>query len=122
MINFNADLYMDRRFNLVNNNCWHLVKDVWLELTGVDLEDFTPQTPTKTSCWVATTEAQSRFRELSEPESPCIVLMQRAIDIPHIGVYIDGKLLHLRPTGTIWQPLEIARIGFPVLLYYTNKG
>lgn len=115
------DKYLGWKFNLRTRNCWTLVRAVWQELTGVDLEDLTPSEPNRTSCWLAVTTAQSRFIEIPMPVSPCIVLMQRAEDIPHIGVFIDGKVLHLRPTGVVWQPIEIATMCFPVVIYYANS-
>lgn len=120
-MSFSVDKYLGWTFNLRTRNCWTMARAVWYELTGCDLEDLTPAEPTKAECWFVTNRAKKRFVELPLPISPCLVLMQRREDIPHIGVYINGKILHLRPAGVVWQLAEIATMGFPVVTYYANS-
>ena len=38
-----VDSYLARRFHLARQNCWHVLRDAWLELTGDDLGDRTPE-------------------------------------------------------------------------------
>lgn len=115
------DQYLRKSFDEKSYNCWDMARDVWRDLKGQELQPCRPAPFTREAYWVATTQRQCEFRELASPESPCLVLMQRAMDIPHIGVFIDGNVLHLRRQGAIYQPLAMARFGFPVVLYYTTK-
>lgn len=120
---FTVDKYLGKRFHISNYNCWHLVRDVWFELTGDLLYDYTPAKTTRTDMWVAATDAQHRFMEVKRVGTdPLIVLMQRPGDTPHIGVLYEGKVLHLRPNGAIYQPLEVASVGFSKVTFYTTKS
>jgi len=120
-MSFTVDKYLKKTFNLKTYNCWHFAREVWQELTGDELMDLTPENPSKTSCWLAVTYAEPRFLAIPGPESPCLVLMQRAEDIPHIGVYYKDKILHLRPQGVVWQQSILATAGFSKVFYYKQK-
>lgn len=124
---FEVDKYLGKRFHLQHYNCWHFVRDVWFEITGHMLYDYTPAHTTRSEMWLAATDAQCRFKEVKDWHThgfndPLIVLMQRAKDTPHIGVLFEGKLLHLRPEGVIYQPLDVASVGFSRVLFYTTKA
>jgi hypothetical protein len=123
---FEVDRYLSKRFHVTAYNCWHFVRDVWFELTGDMLYDYTPSKTTRTNMWLAATDAQCYFQErkLNATEKACgtfIVLMQRAGDTPHIGVLYEGKVLHLRPEGVVYQPLDVASMGFSRIIFYTTK-
>ena len=84
----NLDVYLDRKYNSTNNNCGHFVNEVWQDLTGevLDTYDITPDLP-------------RRFKKLRKPEEPCFCLMQAHLLPPHIGIYINKKILHFSETG-----------------------
>jgi len=94
-----ADEYMSRRFDVRESNCWHLVRDVWRDMTGVDLGDLTPHRTDTASLGGAVDGAASRFRRLESMANPCIVLMRRRRDMPHVGVLMRWRVLHLTADG-----------------------
>ncbi len=123
---FELDKYLSKRFNLQHYNCWHFVRDVWFELTGDMLYDYTPRPATKVDMELAADDARHLFNMVAPVCAqysilPVIVLMKRGRDVPHIGVMYEGKVLHLRPEGAAYQPLDVASVGFDKVLFYTTK-
>jgi hypothetical protein len=60
------------------------------------------------------------FTRLSKPESPCIVLMQRFKCTPHVGIWLDDRILHLTGRGVQFQPLVVARAYYDTIRYYSH--
>jgi hypothetical protein len=96
-----SDDYLTRRFDMRSSNCWHLVRDVWRDITGVDLGDLTPPKPDHHSLDEAAWAASEGpgFVRLERPRQPCIVLMRRRSEIPHVGVLMRWRVLHITPRG-----------------------
>lgn len=101
-------------------NCLNLVREVWLAMTGVDVTDrltglvgaFAARGPNLS--WA------KGFTRLLEPTDPCIVLMQRFKCTPHVGIWIDGRVLHLTARGVQFQPLIVARAYYNTIRYYNH--
>jgi hypothetical protein len=55
---------------------------------------------------------------LNGPESPSLVMMRSRRATPHIGVYLNGRILHLRQRGAIFEPVIYATMGFSNIGYY----
>jgi hypothetical protein len=120
-VSFSVDNYLDRKFNYRTSNCWHLVRDVILELTGNDLGDLTPPVIDSENLSSAFLHNEKKFTKLQSPESPCIVRMLRAGQTPHVGVYYNRRLLHIQRHGVEYLPLDIASRGFTMLEFYSCK-
>lgn len=120
---FTIDAYLSKKFHMTNYNCWHFVSDVWEQLTGVKLNDFTPKHITKAELELAAQGATAQhFVEVERSQViPLIVLMQQPQTAPHVGVLIKGKVLHLKPCGAAYEALDVARIGFSKVSFYTCK-
>lgn len=58
------------------------------------------------------------FTRLQSPRSPCFVVMQRTKFVPHIGIFLNGRVLHLTERGVQFMPIEIARSYFTGIRYY----
>ena len=119
-----SDAYMARRFDVRSSNCWHLVRDVWREATGIDLGDLTPaQTDTESLHGAARAAVDGpQFERLSRPRSPCIVLMRRRAEMPHVGVLLRLRVLHLTPDGARHQWLsDVAREWESVEFYVPRQ-
>ncbi len=122
---FEVDKYLGRQFHITRGNCWHFVRDVWKDLTGEQLWDYTPAVTTKSELELAAKDAAPRFIEVPEFNVPCfqhlIVLFQRPRDTPHVGVLYKQKVLHLRAEGAMYQPLEVAKVGFPTVRFFITS-
>jgi hypothetical protein len=101
-----AESYLGREFDVKTSNCWHLVRDVWRDMTGVDLGDLTPAETDRCSLETAAGKAAGgpQFERLWRPKQPCIVLMRRRREMPHVGVLMRWRVLHLTPQGArnVW--------------------
>ncbi len=110
--------YLARRFDLAQQNCWHLARDAWRDLTGLDLGDRTPETITHATLVGKFDSDVPAFRELAGPEDPCLVLMERRRFVPHVGVYIRRRVLQMTRQGASFVPLEVATAGFDRIGFY----
>lgn len=121
---FQVDRYLAKKFRLDSYNCWHFVRDVWFELTGALLYDYTPTKVNRDELYLAASDATHHFvldASAKHSKLPSIVLMKRGREVPHIGVMYNGKVLHLRPEGAMYQPLDVASVGFDKVLFYTTR-
>ncbi len=116
------DDLLTKRFDIRTYNCWDLTREVWLRLTGQDLGS--PELIYYTrdefhdvvEAWEGT-----RFREIKDPQDPCISLMLRPRTMPHVGVFLgrrDRRVIHIRRAGVQVQPVEVASLGFTTVRYY----
>ena len=118
---FSVDPYLDRRFHLARYNCWHFAREVWLDLTGEDLGDRTPETITRAALVGRFDADVPTFRPLDRPAEPCLALMTRSGDVPHVGVYVGGKVLQITRTGVTHLPILQARAGFEQMRFYDAR-
>lgn len=109
----------NRQYNRETYNCAHFVCDVWKELTGKDIEKELSGFLRPPKERQAGMDLRRTFRKLEKPESPCVVLMQRPGTVPHVGVFVRGKVIHIHERGVEFLPLDIAARGFDRLGYYT---
>lgn len=119
-----SDDYMGRRFDLLRCNCWHLVRDVWRDMTGVDLGDLTPAKTSDGDLTAAASEASAgpSFQRLEQRREPCIALLSRPRDMPHVGVMLRGKLLHMTSSGVLYQPVDEVAREFSTVEFYVPRS
>ncbi len=120
--------YLSKSYSVRSYNCFSLVRDVWLEITGTDLGKQTPDNPEVRGGVVTTLQAleynhtalqvANTLTRLDTPEDPCLVLLQRARLEPHIGVFYRGRVLHLNRSGAYYVPLGQITPGYPSVSYY----
>ncbi len=119
-----SDDYMGRAFDLKQYNCWSLVRDVWRDMTGLDLGDLTPRRAGLAALQAAADEASEGpgFQRLDKPAQACIVLLHRKRDMPHVGVLLRGKLLHMTPMGVRHEHLAYVAREFQSVEYYLPRS
>jgi hypothetical protein len=116
-----VDKYFDKEFNGTNAkryDCLNFARDVWLDIKGIDLAiklqgAFGPpsgRTPRR--------QFFREFQKISKPQDPCLVLFERPRAAPHIGVFIRGRVLHLKETGVQFQPLDVISFQFKTVRFY----
>lgn len=114
----NVDAYLARRFHLARQNCWHLVRDAWLELTGDDLGDRTPERITAATLTGKFDTDVPAFRRLDGPQDPSIVLMRSPGVVPHVGIYHQRRVLQMTQRGASFVPLASATVGYSDVGFY----
>lgn len=107
-----VDPYLARRYDRRRYDCLHFAADVWRDTTGEDLRERLDGLLGAPADRHVTARHLHAFRRLASPAEPCLVLFQRPRTPPHIGVFLRGRVLHLREQGAVHQPLELAAHGF----------
>jgi hypothetical protein len=114
----NIDDFMFKRFVKERYTCMEFSREVWLALTGEDMGERLVTVLRREFHVGEVLRAFKRFKRLQKPVSPCLVYMTQLGHDPHMGVYIDGSLLHLTMRGPEYLPLEIAARGFTHFRFY----
>lgn len=112
-----TDRFLDRRAN-PRYNCMDFVREVWLAITGVDLADALTWLNARFKDRRRAVSGVRRFERLKSPSTPCVIFMQRPFIIPHVGIWIDGRVLHLKDTGVALEPLHVACGHYRKFSYY----
>ena len=115
----NLDKYFFRKYDRKNYNCTHFVCEVWQELKGFDLSGPLAgflHDPDERHVLLNDLRA---MRRLTAPESPCVALFKANRAPPHVGIYINRRVLHIQERGVEYQPLEVVKFGFQSVRFYT---
>lgn len=115
------DDFHEKRYDGSKYNCAHFVSDVWKHMTGNDIRGVMTGFLLPPKQRSAKMGLRSSFVRLPFPETPSIVLMTRLNQEPHVGVYIEGKVFHIKREGVEYVPLEIATLGFDKVRFYSCK-
>lgn len=120
-MSFSVDRYLGRRFDEVSYNCWDLLREAWLDLTGDDIGHRTPTPATPLAMRRRFDAEEAEFERLPEARSPCIVLMRRPRAVPHVGLFWKGRVLHIQPSGVRYDRLADATLGFTEIRFYATR-
>lgn len=112
------DQYLARRFDLATQNCWHIVRDGWRDLTGRDIGDRTPERITAAALTGRFDTDVPQFYSLPGPANPSIVLMRQRGVVPHVGLLYRGRVLQMTKRGASYLPLAQATDGFGDIGFY----
>lgn len=98
--------------------CLHHTRDVWQAVTGVDITERWQGLLSASDPRQLLREHFAAFKRLPGLVDPCIVYMRQLGRDPHVGVYVQGGLLHLRARVPEFFPFELASRGFTSFRYY----
>lgn len=115
-MNKSIDEFFARKYDKNNYNCSHFVSEVWRNVVGDDITEKLCGFMRKDK--VVSFDLRRKFERLDKPSSPCLVLMQRPKTPPHVGIFLDGKVFHLKENGAEYQPIDVATIGFKKIGFY----
>jgi hypothetical protein len=115
------DPFFFRAYNERNYNCAHFVAEVWATLFDRDITHALHTFLTPKEARSAPGAIRHAFKHLSCPQTPCVVLMTRPHTTPHVGIYLDGKVLHITEHSVQYVPLEVAAQAFRVVKFYSCK-
>lgn len=102
------DKWLDKVYKRNAYTCSDFTREVWFELTGVDIEPALRGLLQAHDGRGLRREHVKHFRALAKPVDPCLIVMQRPRSPVHIGVYIRGKVLQITETGVQYMPVKIA--------------
>lgn len=91
--------------------CEHFLIDAYRQYTGIDISN-----KLLTSGFFCASNLR-QFVPVTEPRQHTIVLF-RDKGKAHVGLWLDGRVLHLEPHGVVWQSLNIVMQGFERVTYY----
>lgn len=91
--------------------CEHFLIDAYRHYTNIDLTD-----KLLTSGFFNVRNLR-QFVPIDKPSQHTIVLF-RDKGKAHVGLWLDGRVLHLEPHGVVWQSLNIVKQGFEKVTYY----
>ena len=114
---FSVDPFLDRQ-QTDTYNCLDFTREVWLAMTGVDITQRLTGLVGAFASRRTTVSGVRGFTRLPGPVSPCLVVMQRYKFVPHVGIFLRGRILHLTNKGVQFQPLVVARQYFLSVKYY----
>lgn len=114
---FSVDPYLSARYVDDRYECRHFVRDIWKDITGEDIADRLGSIFDPSARSIPVSEVKA-FRKLDGPESPCIVLLRRSGDRPHMGVFLRRRVLHLDEAGAHFDRLDIVCNGFDSASFY----
>lgn len=58
------------------------------------------------------------FKRVDAPKQFTIVLFRAKGEKAHVGLWLDGRVLHLEPHGVVWQPINYIKQGFDRVIFY----
>lgn len=113
------DHFLSRTYHADKYTCLHFADDVWRELRGESLIDRLHGIDgTQANIGIMQSSAMRNFRKLSRPESPCIVFFRNPGFYNHVGIFVDGSILHLTETGAAYQRINVIAPQFKRIGYY----
>lgn len=115
--------FLSKTYDSRAYNCWDFALEVWADLKGAGLphQATDAKAPASQLHELATITAHKDFVSLTKPVSPCFVLMQRKRLAPHIGVYLNGKVLHMNSGGAVYADLDHVTATYPTVTFYAPK-
>lgn len=113
------DQFLGRR-QTKDYNCAHFVTEVWLHLTGQDLDNIMQGVLKRPSDRRVNLSEMRTVTFFDKPKPLCLVMMQRP-GFAHVGVWYRQRVLHLLDTGVQSMPLEVASVGFRKVRFFLCK-
>src|ERR1700760_804434 len=82
-----------------NYNCLDYTKEVWSYLFGEQAAEGLERLCEAAHEGGIHPSGFRTFERLQQPISPCFAVFQRRRQSPHVGIFLDGRILHLREGG-----------------------
>lgn len=103
----NFDHLFSRTYHKKDYNCRHFFNEAWQFVTGE---------PEKVPLHIDF-GIRPGFVRLQTPVSPCVALFV-AKNYTHVGMFWNGRILHISEKGVRFEPLEIASMSFKAVRFY----
>jgi hypothetical protein len=106
-----VDRFLTRR-RTPEYDCAAFAAEVYLAETGIDADRAAPGLLRAQFAGKIPRTTRRGFREISAPTALCFVIMRRPRSPLHVGIFIRGRVLHLKQNGVEYQPLHVATRTF----------
>lgn len=116
----NIDWAFEKVYDDANYNCAHFVIEIWKRCLGFEVNALASFL-TGRSSRVIDSSARKAFTRLTEPRQWCLVLFHTSRTAPHVGIWLNGRVIHNSKSGVHWVDLEAAMLGFNKVSYYEIK-
>lgn len=110
-----ADKSIDPFLNRVRKqgyNCADFAAEVWEYLTNMPAKYLVED-------WAI--KSRSRIRRILYPANPCIIIMYAKRTIPHVGIFVRGRVIHLADAGAEYQLVEVATRSYRNHRFYVPE-
>lgn len=95
MMNINE--FFSRKYDATFYNCGHFVIEVWEFLTGEDISLCATSFQTRNIKDYRDYHIQRQ--RIKKPNDPCLVVMRSVDAVPHVGIFVEGRVLHIGEDG-----------------------
>lgn len=112
---FSVDPYLGRTYVPHTYDCWDMLAEAWLELTGFDIGPRPTAPEAALAIW-------RHFHRLPAAASPSIAFMRRRRLVSHVGLFWKGRVLHIQPEGARYERIEQASLGFTEVGFYHHAA
>lgn len=108
------------------NDCWSFARRVWRERFGIVVPAVDVDANNRLLCARAFAdhghEERQNWRQVDVPQDGDAVLMAAGRRPSHVGVWVNGGILHcIMGAGVIWSSLSaLANIGMKTTGYYRH--
>lgn len=105
-------------------DCWGLVRAWYREVRGIDLPVVDVDALQPLAVRHAFADGARSWKQVDAPADGDAVLMSKASQPSHVGVWMNGAVLHCtEASGVVYQrPLSLRLVGWNVLGYYRRAG
>jgi hypothetical protein len=115
-----VDKYLNKSYCPQKYNCGHLVSEVWFDETGQDISG--PMSGFfggRNDRHMVLSNLRA-FKRLKAPVSPCVVLLQSPGRLPHVGIYLRGRVLHISSRiGVRFELLNTFTLGYKKIGFFS---
>lgn len=114
-----VDRFLGRRYG-AGYDCLDFACEVWLAHCGQNLRPLLKDALGANRR--LTVGVLRPFAQLEVPCDPCLVLLRQERLVPHVGVYLRSRVLHLTAVRVEFQPLDIVMRGFKSCHFYLPRA
>lgn len=119
---FSVEKFLLKEYDARSYNCWHFACEVWSSITGqVYAADPVDKLDNTSYLHERALQMAGQFTTLDKPSSPCFVLLRRQRIAPHVGILINGNILHLNERGAFYAPAHHVTALYPTVSYHAPK-
>ena len=111
----NVDGFLDRQYDHANYNCAHFAAELWAYVTGENIDRLCFAVREKDGRAVG--KMIKERTPLQVPVTPSLCRMESDA-LPHIGVYLNGKVFHLSRDGARADDLVMLHAQYRKLSFY----